>query len=311
MMEHDIELTDLVPKTPHDSPLSGDEDADTKMIVEDKGNGEEGGSTAETVSTAKPDIISTAEPKTPPTTTTLFDNEDVTIPDTLVKMKNQKAKEKGIAFKDKKKKKDQDQIEKDTEVALKIQTHLDEEARTKRERQEKASKDSLAEMYDELKKSLAARLEVSTAEPKTPPTTTTLFDNEDVTIPDTLVKMKNQKAKEKGIAFKDKKKKKDQDQIEKDTEVALKIQTHLDEEARTKRERQEKASKDSLAEMYDEVQAQIDADHESAIRLTHEEQKKYTVEEKSKLLAGLFERRKKQLAKERAEAIRSKLPTKN
>nr|GFD08544.1 hypothetical protein [Tanacetum cinerariifolium] len=78
-----------------------------------------------------------------------------------------------------------------------------------------------------------------------------------------------------------KKKKKDQDQIEKDTEVALKIQTHLDEEARTKRERQEKASKDSLAEMYDEVQAQIDADHESAIRLTHEEQKKYTVEEKS------------------------------
>nr|GEX85278.1 hypothetical protein [Tanacetum cinerariifolium] len=47
-----------------------DEDADTEMVVEDKGNA------------------------------TLFDDEDVTIADTLVKIKNQKAKEKGIAFKD-------------------------------------------------------------------------------------------------------------------------------------------------------------------------------------------------------------------
>nr|GFD51341.1 hypothetical protein [Tanacetum cinerariifolium] len=59
------------------------------MIVKDKGNGEKGGSTAETVSTARPDIsaarpeVSTTEPKTPPTTTTLFDDEDVTITDTL------------------------------------------------------------------------------------------------------------------------------------------------------------------------------------------------------------------------------------
>nr|GEU74168.1 hypothetical protein [Tanacetum cinerariifolium] len=72
------------------------------------------------------------------------------------------------------------------------------------------------------------------------------------------------------------------------------------------RERQEEASKAALAEMYDGVQAQIDADHELAVRLTHEEQEKYTVEERSKLLAEFFERRKKQLAKERAEAIRSK-----
>nr|GEX76577.1 hypothetical protein [Tanacetum cinerariifolium] len=49
----------------------------------------------------------------------------------------------------------------------------------------------------------AARPEVSTAESKTPPTTTTLFDDEDVTISDTLVKMNSQEAKEKGVAFKD------------------------------------------------------------------------------------------------------------
>nr|GEX63047.1 hypothetical protein [Tanacetum cinerariifolium] len=83
-------------------------------------------------------------------------------------------------------------------------------------------------------------------------------------------------------------KKKDQDQIERDAEVALKIQADLDKDARTERERQKEASKATLAEMYNE----------------------YTVEEKSKLLAEFFDRRKKQLAKERAEAIRSKPPTK-
>nr|GFC01117.1 hypothetical protein [Tanacetum cinerariifolium] len=59
------------------------------VIFKDKGSGEKGGSTAETISTARPDIstarpkVSIAEPKTPPTTTTLFDDEDVTIADTL------------------------------------------------------------------------------------------------------------------------------------------------------------------------------------------------------------------------------------
>nr|GEW59323.1 reverse transcriptase domain-containing protein [Tanacetum cinerariifolium] len=259
IMEHDIELTDPVPQTPHDSPLLGghtpssdegsmtlkeltdlcttllqkvldlenvktaqakeiaslkkritkleqrqslrfsgfhpfraDEDADTKMIVEDKGNSEKGGSTTETVSTTRPDIsaarpeVSTSKPKTPPTTTTLLNNKDVTIDDTLVKMKSKKAKEVGVAFKDaddstrpirsittlqplltidpkdkgkgilqeskpvkKTKKKDQDQIERDAEVALKIQADLDEKVRTERERQEKASKADLAEVYNE------------------------------------------------------------------------------------------------------------------------------------------------------------------
>nr|GEU72981.1 hypothetical protein [Tanacetum cinerariifolium] len=87
-------------------PFRADEDVDTEMIVEDKGNGEKGGSIAETISTGRSDIsvarqeVSNGEPKTPPIITTLFDDEDVIIVDTLVKMKNQKAKEKGIAFKD-------------------------------------------------------------------------------------------------------------------------------------------------------------------------------------------------------------------
>nr|GEY98761.1 hypothetical protein [Tanacetum cinerariifolium] len=250
-MEHEIELMNPVPQQPHDSPLSrghtpgSDEgsmtlkeltdlcttllqqvldmenvkttqDADTEMIVEDKGNGEKGGSTAKTVSTAMPYIsaarpeVKTVEPKTPPTTIILFDDEDVTIADTLVKMKNHIAKEKGIAFKG-----------------------VDDSARPIR--------------------SITTLQPLPTIDPK------------------------------------------DKD---------------LDEEARTKRERQEEASKAALAEMYDKVQAQIDDDHELAARLTYEEQEKYIVEERSKLLVKFFERRKKQLAKERAEAIRSKPPTK-
>nr|GEV78850.1 hypothetical protein [Tanacetum cinerariifolium] len=159
-------------------------DADTEVIVEDKSSGKKGGSTAKTVSTARPNIstarldisaarpeVSAGEPKTPSTTTTMFDDVDVTIDDTLVKMKSQKAKEKGVAFKDvddfarpirsittlqplltidpkdkgkgilqepepvnKTKKKDQDQIERDAKVALKIQADLDEEVKTERER---------------------------------------------------------------------------------------------------------------------------------------------------------------------------------
>nr|GEZ54626.1 hypothetical protein [Tanacetum cinerariifolium] len=43
--------------------------------------------------------ISSAEPKTPPiTTTTAFEDEDLTITQTLIKMRSKKAKEKGVAF---------------------------------------------------------------------------------------------------------------------------------------------------------------------------------------------------------------------
>ncbi|GJV98548.1 hypothetical protein Tco_1553800 [Tanacetum coccineum] len=99
-------------------------DVDTEVIAEDKGSGEKGGSTVDTarlevdtarpevdtarpkVDTARPDVdvarqeISAVEPRTPLTTTSIFDDEDITMAQTLIKMKEEKSKEKGVAFKD-------------------------------------------------------------------------------------------------------------------------------------------------------------------------------------------------------------------
>ncbi|GKD18220.1 hypothetical protein Tco_1207378 [Tanacetum coccineum] len=61
-----------------------------------------------------------------------------------------------------------------------------------------------------------------------------------------------------------------------------------------------KASMAALAELHD-------ADRELAARMTLEENEKYTDEERARMLAEFIKNRKKQLAVERAEAIRSKL----
>ncbi|GJS15877.1 putative ribonuclease H-like domain-containing protein [Tanacetum coccineum] len=192
---------------------------------------------------------------------------------------------------------------------------------------------------------------VSTAAPRTPPTTTTVFDDEDVTMAmaQTLIKMKEEKAKEKGVVIKDvedssrlvrsittiqplptidpkdkgkgilqetesvdktKKKVQGDAKMERDAKVTLRLQAELDEELRVERERQEEASKVVIAEMFDKVQARMDADYELAAKMTQDKQQKYTIEERARLLAEFFKKRKKQLAAERAEAIRNKPPTK-
>ncbi|GKE93651.1 hypothetical protein Tco_1574746, partial [Tanacetum coccineum] len=132
------------------------------------------------------------------------------------------------------------------------------------------------------------------ATPVTRPITTTVFDDdEDLTIAQTLVKMRSEKAKEKGVAFRDetesvemtKNKVQGDAHIELDAEVALRIQAELDKELRVERERQEEASKVTIAKMFDEVQARMNADYELAARMTQKEQEKYTIEERARLLA--------------------------
>ncbi|GKD61356.1 hypothetical protein Tco_1298865 [Tanacetum coccineum] len=161
--------------------------------------------------------------------------------------------------------------------------------------------------------------EVSAVEPRTPPTTTSIFDDEDITMAQTLIKMKEEKAKEKGVAFKDVedslrpvrsittlKPLPSIDLKDKDKEVSRQLEVELQAEVEKERQREEQASMDYIANLYDEVQARIDVDHELTVRLTHEEWEKYTVDERAKLLAEFFERRKKQLEEERAAAIRNK-----
>nr|GEX14116.1 copia protein [Tanacetum cinerariifolium] len=235
-MEHDIELTDHVPQTPYDSPLSRGHTPGT-----DK---------ASMTLKALMDLCTTLLHK-------LLDLENFKTAQRAGTSKRHSLGRRKVSKQGRKK--------------LKLQKMF--------------QGGSTAEIVSTARPDISvARPKVSTAEPKTPPTTTTLFDDEDVTIDDTLVKMKNLKAKEKGIAFKD----------ADDSTRPIKSITTLQ----------------PLPTIDPKDKVQIDAGHELAVRLTHEEQDKYTVEERSNLLAKFFKRRKKQLAKERAEAIRRKPPTK-
>ncbi|GJS72057.1 hypothetical protein Tco_0704898 [Tanacetum coccineum] len=171
-----------------------------------------------------------------------------------------------------------------------------------------------------------AGVAISTVKPKTPLTTaTTAFIDEDLTIAQTLVKMRSEKAKVKGVSFRDveetprltrltttlqplltidpkdkgkgvlvkeepekpeKVKRKDQGLAQIESEAELVQRLHEEElaeldRAQKEKEKQEEATNVALAEEFDEIQAKMDADHELAVRLTHKEQEKYTIEEKT------------------------------
>ncbi|GJS18181.1 hypothetical protein Tco_0412653 [Tanacetum coccineum] len=195
--------------------------------------------------------ISTAEPRTPPTTAaTAFIDEDLTIAQTLVKMMSEKAKVKGIAFSD-------------------------------------------VEETPRLNRSTTTLQPLPTIDPK--------YKGKGILVEEEPEKPEKVKRRDQGLA-----------QIESDAELAQRLHeeelAELD-RAQKERQKQEEATSAALAEEFDEIQARIDVDHELVVRLTHEEQEKYTIKERIILLAKFFERRKKQLAAERAEAIRNKPPT--
>ncbi|GJV25045.1 hypothetical protein Tco_1377740 [Tanacetum coccineum] len=193
-----------------------------------------------------------------------------------------------------------------------------------------------------------ARQEIGTVDPTTPLTTTTIFDDEEMTLVDTLVKIKDNKAK--SVVFKDteelvkperlvltlkplpyidpKDKGKgvleepepakkmtrsdfDAAQIARDAEIARKLKVDLQAEVERERQREEEASKASIAEMYDEVQAGIDADALFAAKLQQEEREEYTIKERAKYLAETIAAQIKFRAAQRSAEIRSRQPTKS
>nr|GEV94980.1 hypothetical protein [Tanacetum cinerariifolium] len=100
-------------------------------------------------------------------------------------------------------------------------------------------------------------------------------------------------------------------QIESDAELARRLyEEELAEVDRAQKERQkqDEATIAVLTEEFDEIQLRMDVNHKLAARLTYEEQKQFTIQERAKLLAEFFKRRKKQFAAERSEAIRNKPP---
>ncbi|GKF30961.1 hypothetical protein Tco_0100759, partial [Tanacetum coccineum] len=60
-------------------------------------------------------------------------------------------------------------------------------------------------------------------------------------------------------------------QVTRDAEVARQLEVELQAEVERERQREEQASMDYITNLYDEVQARIDVDHELAVILTHEE----------------------------------------
>ncbi|GKE51133.1 hypothetical protein Tco_1486289 [Tanacetum coccineum] len=196
----------------------------------------------------------------------------------------------------------------------------------------------------------AARQEVSVVEPRIPPTTTSIFDDEDITMAQTLIKMKEEKAKEKRVSIQDikdssrparsiltlkplpiinpKDKGKsileelepakkmtrsdfDAAQIARDAEIARHLQVDLQAEVERERQREEEASKAAIAEMYDEVQAGIDADALFAAKLQQEEREEYIIEERAKFLAETIAAQRKFRVAQRSAVIRSRPPTKS
>ncbi|GJU96504.1 hypothetical protein Tco_1321260 [Tanacetum coccineum] len=149
---------------------------------------------------------------------------------------------------------------------------------------------------------------ISTAEPRTPPTiATTAFINEDLTIAQTLIKMKEEKAKDKGVAIKD---------VEYSPRPIRSITTlqplpTIDPKDKGKGVLvEEEPKKPEKVKRRDQGLDEIESDAELAQRLHEEELEELDRAQKERQKKDKRKKKLlKQLAAERAEAIRNKPPT--
>ncbi|GJT28172.1 hypothetical protein Tco_0908447 [Tanacetum coccineum] len=104
-------------------------------------------------------------------------------------------------------------------------------------------------------------------------------------------------------------------QIQRDVEIAQKLfeeeQAQFEGEQRTAREKaiEQEAKDAALIEQMEDIQARIDADELLAERLQLEEREQFTIKEKSRILVEMIVERKRFFAAQRAEQIRNKPPT--
>ncbi|GKD79271.1 hypothetical protein Tco_1341892 [Tanacetum coccineum] len=148
-----------------------------------------------------------------------------------------------------------------------------------------------------------ASVSISTAEPRTPTTTTTtIFKDDDLTIAQTLIKTRSEKAKEKGVAFRDvEESARSTKIIQRDAEIAQRLfeeeQAQFEREQRIAKERatEQEARDAALIEQIEDVQARMDADNAGRFdcrkeevlccteRYTHNQLKSKSFEEIKKL----------------------------
>ncbi|GJS13809.1 hypothetical protein Tco_0408281 [Tanacetum coccineum] len=172
-----------------------------------------------------------------------------------------------------------------------------------------------------------AGVSVSTTEPSTPPTITTLIEDEDLTIAQTLMKMRSVKSKEKskekgvssetatrltrGVIMKEASETASrpivppQQQLDPKDKGKCKM-AELEEEERLAKQEEEEAN----ITKWDDVHAMMGADYELAARLQAEEQGELTIKERSRLFVELMDKKKRHFAKLRAKEQRRKPPTK-
>ncbi|GKG46535.1 hypothetical protein Tco_0501381, partial [Tanacetum coccineum] len=70
-------------------------------------------------------------------------------------------------------------------------------------------------------------------------------------------------------------------QIARDAKVARQLEVEWQTEVEREKQKEENTSKAAIAEMYDEVEAGIDADALFAAKLQQEEREEYTIEERA------------------------------
>ncbi|GJU26079.1 putative ribonuclease H-like domain-containing protein [Tanacetum coccineum] len=253
-MEYHFELTDNVPPTPHDSPLSGgntpgSDEVRMELIKE----------LMETCTSLTKRVLALEEAKTAQDRRRLF---------------------KGI-------------------VKTSTDTSLDVDA----SKQERSSDKT---------KPIIARPEVSAATPSTPPKTAIVFNDEDVTMAmaQTLIKMKEVKAKEKGVEFRNMEEAsrlvrsitilqplpkidpKDKGKSVLVEEELKKVKSR-DQRAQMERQRQEEANNAALTEEFDEIQAKIDVDALFVAKLQQEERERVLKGKTYEEIHELYERQQK------------------
>ncbi|GKE74414.1 hypothetical protein Tco_1536455, partial [Tanacetum coccineum] len=100
-------------------------------------------------------------------------------------------------------------------------------------------------------------------------------------------------------------------QLERDEELARKVQEEWEEEEERNRVAEEQAANEELIKDFDDIKARIEADRLLAEKLQEQEREQFIIEERVKFLHDTIAAQRKFLAQQRSEAIRNKPPTKN